>query len=394
MDTLARLERATAPSHDDLLAGSRAYWSATPARRADFAAARLGTVERLAGAYTANCREIRTSGSSSGVARGYRWGPAFDAHHRRDHDQRFVGIDYDTMTLVRVGEYRPGRPKPPPSIDLDATEVNGWGRLRVARLPDPARDAAAFLDMLGRDTAKTPLLWIHPQQALASLRRGDGLFETLGESVACCATGEACPAELRAALAPLGVDLRDAMKVWNGGCGFFTCDRGGLHWDDFAATTSAEGGRLAATDLWNLAQRFVDHRTGDEVAITQLGECPCGRPAQANEWAAKTLSLDRPGGRPLIYHDLLGLFLSVAGLREEDVVGVCFAVGETRMVAFHELLDEGRAVEQGAMAAFADAAGLGLAASASRGIPYGPWKPRRLFRCPDAELEGLEAGYA
>ena len=390
---LAKLERAASHSHGELQAACRAYWAAPEARRESFRAARLATVERLVGAYTEGSRDIRTSGSTSGVTKIYRWGPNFDAHHRLDHDQRFEGIDYDTMFMVRIGEHRAGRPRMPPS--LAACQVHAWGRLQITRLPDPARDAAGYVDMLRADTRRTPLLWFYPQQLLASERRGDGLLAALGDAVAWHCTGEVCPPELKAMAKAAGADLRDSMRVWNGGCGFFACAYGGTHWDDFASITRVDAdGRLRATDLWNLAQRHVDHPTGDEVAITPLGVCRCGLPASDNAWAPRVLSLDRPGGRPLIYHDLLGVFMALAGLEEKDVVGVCFGVGETKMVVFYALLDPDRRVADGVAQALAEAIEVDLSATTALGIPYGVFKARRLFRATDAELDALAADHA
>lgn len=370
----------------DIVRGREAFNGADAATKADFVERRRLIVRRTAGAYFREGFEIQTSSTSIGVARRYRWGPRMWEFHAAHSYLCFGDLAPYKQYFLHL-ETGGGLQRP---FSISEEVPHSEGMIRFVVLDDPERDACRLRDALAKED-RPPLLWVMPAQVAAALRRGRTLFETLGDACAYHATGETCPDSVKAYFKERGLDLRDTMRIWNGGATFYTCLRGGLHWDEFSAGVEIRGGDLYSSDYWNLAQYHWDYPTGDRLSIEGAGVCPCGLPMQRNTWEPRTMSVELPDGRIGGYANLVAAFLGAARAEESTLLGLSFGFGPNRLAIFYEFLDPAWVVPAGTADRFASLARLPatMRVRLSRSLIYGVFKPRRLFRAQDDELDAL-----
>jgi phenylacetate-coenzyme A ligase PaaK-like adenylate-forming protein len=129
-------------------------------------------------------------------------------------------------------------------------------------------------------------------------------------------TGECLGEETKEYLINKGFSVRDEMRSWDGGATFYTCRFGECHWVDYLAPTSVDdNNKLIATDLFNVAQMYVNYHNGDFVKKTTTSTCACGMVSTKNEFlnrSAFTL-FKSPTGHLLNYDLIFNTFTNVGG---------------------------------------------------------------------------------
>lgn len=390
--TLARLADEPHPSLGDFVRGYEEWKAASPAARERFHEARTAYMLRFAGAYFDGAREMGTSGSSVGIAKKYRWGPCLrEAHAFHDH-LCFGDLGRPVMLAVFFtldeGVYR-----------VLPAQLERGGEQQIATVHPAAENAVRLREVAAGLAGGRPIVVrVLPSQADVVRVGGYGFFEAwVGWPHIIHLTGEAASDGLVSHLRGLGLSVRDTMKVWNGGAGFYTCPHGGLHWDDFTARYDwSASPELVTTDLFNLAQPFHRVPTGDRVTVSDAGPCPCGLRRQANVWEDKPCVL-RLGGRDYDWYavrrDFIRAYARESGIgRVDDAWAslLALSVGVSPSAAF-VFYAAARPLDRAAVIAVQESlsATWRMKVAMVGGLRHGHFKSLRVFRMRDEEAERL-----
>lgn len=284
------------PSLSQLLALSGEWPSATPGERLEFLERRKALVRRLAGTYYKSGREITTSGYSTGATKAYRWGPAFQGMFDFTEHSRNAPFGFDRRAMLRVhpdvptvysGVFEGQQLVIVNSRNLEQTFVEAAGMF-----PE-GRTCWRLLPTYGQ------FLTEHCPELFDLFDPAKHVFES---------TGEPSSRKLRQFFRDRGLLYLDCMRSWMGGVTFITCPHGNQHFLDFVSEISTElveDGlvEIVTTDLWNLAQPFINFPTGDVVDWMRRETCACGYPIDDFEFRPRSPVLVVKG-RPLRFVDL------------------------------------------------------------------------------------------
>lgn len=349
---------------------------------------------RFGGVFFDQGTTLSTSGSSLGLAKKYRWGPNFaEAHNFHEH-LCFGDLSYDLSFNVFVDT------RLEHAFNIAPAEMGWIGKHYTCYTTPSAANAGKIHDFIARhSSAAHVVVKLLPSQAEILIRRGSDFLSRLFHERYCFhVTGEVCGDVVKRYFRDSGVPLRDTMKVWNSGAGFYTCPHGSLHWDDMTAVHEVTpAGELVATDLFNLSQPFHRIPTGDRLRIvTGPDRCPCGLHPQTNVWEERACTVN-VGGKLYDWYRVHGAFLKaymdatgVAGFdaARDEVLGLSFGMSETLAAVHYETL---RDIDQGAAAVIESSLSKtwGVPVMLIRGLKSNNFKTKRMFVLSKNELESL-----
>lgn len=127
-------------------------------------------------------------------------------------------------------------------------------------------------------------------------------------------TGRILTKEWQNYMANGGVNIRNNMRVWDGGNTFTTCHYGNLHFIDWLFY---EKQRSQITDLFNLAQPHIDYDDKDRFSKKMVGICQCGLPSYEVEFEPRNNGLFTFNGVRYNYKHIESVFnMNIAGKGE------------------------------------------------------------------------------
>lgn len=233
---------------------------------------------------------LQTSGST-GAAKTYRWGPDFGVHLRFYEEMFSHGQPFTYLQCVISPESRTQLWRRPDGRLV--TVILGQGEVA----DEPIRDHALVCN--------AELISIHERRHPFLSRAIDR------DTCVLCCTGSPLRPDHIDLFNSLGIRWRDHMRCWDGGATFIMCEHGNRHWLDFSAVVSVdEEGHLISTDLWNLAQRHVSHRTGDIITWRRGQRCRCGLPIDEIEFADRPIVFE-VGGHILTHKMMADAFRGI-----------------------------------------------------------------------------------
>lgn len=385
------LARQVYPTEAALRYGFRWWLDAGEAARERFRQTRLNLV-RAASPLACEAMEIKSSGST-GKRKLYKWGPNFEPVDRFFH------------SLVLDGD-RVGR-----TAHLFVQRLTGTGEPNRVIRTEPMESYTVQKHVLVEINGVGPVAGLKDQLAgwnvytnasvFALLDRWADVTAALDPDGMVVFTGEALPPETEAKLRGKGFDVRDEMRCWDGGATFYTCRHGNRHWVDLLATTWTDGEKLYSSDLFNLAQPFLDYHNGDHVVRRHGGVCRCGQVVCVNEFrnrAAQTV-FNTPTGFVATYDLLTNIFLRAAGLPADDLAVFCVGkhpVDVDSRLDLHYLTHGRTEADHGAIT---DNVGreffqtLGIRVKVHKYVESSYYKLKKIYWVePDGQLQNAEAG--
>jgi len=309
------------PTIADFRAGWQWWLQAAPVTRHLFSHTRLQLVRSWHDheVLSTSCH----STGSTGSIKHYRWGPCYDALYSWFlHDLVRAGSRLDRVAVLTLLGTRDDS-----LVRTDDTPwhpiVDRWIKVGLGR--QPLTELGLLL--AGHDVIIAP-------GHFEILDRYAGLAALLDRDCLILSTAEAITPYVYSAAAGYGIEVRDWMRCWDGGASFFTCPYGSAHLVELLAEVAVRDGQLISSDLFNLAQPFLDYHNGDRLRLTALGPCPCGLDAVRLEFVNRQddLYMLSPTGATITYTKLSFLMARAAvdaGL-SEDFDLLCFGYSRQR----------------------------------------------------------------
>lgn len=269
---LHNLHHTQSPTFDDFVEIFQEWPSLPSTAWQDFYRGRGSLVKSVAGSHFNEGRTITTSGHSTGAIKSYRWGPAFQAALDFTEWSRFDRFRWDRKATVRL-------------LPATSSLYSGVGptlgmhifNICTADLSNTATQ------MFNHFTDGKTCWFLLPAYARALIDHAPHVFDNLDPSKHVFeATGEPSSRQIRKFFKDRGLLYLDCMRSWMGGVTFITCPHGNQHFLDFMSEIKTEPAgefqELITTDVWNLAQPFINFPTGDIVDWTRRETCGCGYP--------------------------------------------------------------------------------------------------------------------
>lgn len=291
------LEKIATQNHmffDDYVRGYDSWKAATETQKNDFYILRKKHVLQFGGVFFDQASVIKTTGTSTGLIKKYLWGPNFSEAHNF-HDYLCCGDLESDLILETFFKTQPAF-----ALNPNYNQKNRFGCQNYNLMCFPSKENFEEVDKFTKEkTNKKTIIKILPTQAFLIISKKEKFFEFFDpQRYVFFITGETCHNDVKNYFKDLDLELRDSMKVWNGGASFYTCKYGNLHWNDFTCLyhkDETNDKQLICTDLFNLAQIFHKTPTGDLVEIKNTGFCNCGLVIQENIWQDKFSSITLNG---------------------------------------------------------------------------------------------------
>jgi len=374
--SLSDLKNSAHFSVSDLQKCHEEWNSSTADEKLDFLHHRELLVKQYAGVYYDESKEMKTSGSTTGMVKKYRWGPCYDDFFLFHYRLCFGHTNHDGIVYINL--YKE------PECRVYPIMPYGDTKLRMISTGDSTiLNTEKIIKTINEDF-KNPIIWLMPTQLEIMINREDRILKALLDSydVFHC-TGEICADSVKGFMFSKNKLLLDTMRVWNGGASFYTCKYGGLHWNDMSSVVEIKNGKLFSSDLWNCGQLFWGVDTGDDLQIHDAGMCNCGIRKSRNEWCDRVQIINLPTGMSANYQSLRRVFVETAaeclGCSCEDVVsnlmGVNFAVGENHIEVLYEFKQK-TLIAPAANNKLSDF--TGMRSNFVQGLLYGRFKNRRV----------------
>lgn len=342
----------------------------------EFILERLNLVQQCCGIHYDVSQEMKTSGSSSGLIRKYRWGPCFNEFFLFHYRLCFGKIPNDGLVYINVNRTEYGESKVFKYGDKNLLNIS-------TGVPDD--NLEKILTKIKKEFKK-PIIWLMPTQLEIMYKLNEKLFRSLLEDYETFhCTGEICSEELKSFFKEKGKLLLDTMRIWNGGASFYTCNFGGLHWNNMMSLIEIKNNKLITSDFWNCAQLFLHYDTGDRLHIHNDGICQCGLPKQRNEWFDRLQTLRCING-VVEYKTLRSAFIEIAAEQlncsakeiNNQLLGVNFGIHKKFLKVFYEFKDNIKIVNQ-SKNALTELTGCNIIFQ-SGGLKYGMFKNQRIFQ--------------
>lgn len=295
---LPQLYRTQSPANADFVQLFKKWPGLLSSDVSEFYHHRTSLVKSVAGVHFEHGRTITTSGHSTGASKSYRWGPAFQA----TYDFILLTLEDSTPRARKAAiSVLPSYPR------VYSGETNGQHIFTVA-----TSDLVNTLTQTFQHFPNGRTAWsILPTYTQALIAHAPQVFDQLDPVrhffLSC---GEPSSRSLRQFFKDRGLLYLDSMRSWMGGVTFLTCPHGNQHFLDFMSEIKTEPvgnfQELITTDLWNLAQPFINFPTGDIVDWTRRETCACGYPIDDFEFQPRDPALIIKG-LPLRFVDLAGI---------------------------------------------------------------------------------------
>jgi hypothetical protein len=255
------LAHEPSPTYADFQNGWRWWLAASQIQRQCFVLERRRLVDsRPAITGSIDCY---TTGST-GMAKHYRWGPCYDALYAwLMHDLVRAGSRLGRVACAALMSTSDIKDSAIHIFDTPTHPVvDRW--LRISIGPQPLAGLADAL--VGHDVIVAPGHY-------EIMDRYGGFAAAMDPDALVLSTAEAVTSYLYRSA---GQRVRDWMRCWDGGATFYTCEYGNRHLVDMLAAVAVVDGQLISSDLFNLAQPFVNYANGDRVTLYTAGHCRCG----------------------------------------------------------------------------------------------------------------------
>lgn len=200
-------------------------------------------------------RLLKTSGSSSCKPKKYKWGPNFALHYDLYNKIFYSGQNFVNLFLL-----------PHSKNSFKASDhVLSIGVLNA--IPENRGSVQKNIHVVS-----------NPEVLYIYMKRYGDFLDRFFDKKSCIFsfTGSALKDEFKSFFTSLGMKCKDHMRCWDGGATYYTCDYFNKHWVEFSSVIRFENNKLISTDLWNIAQPFVDYWNKDRLTSTKLGKCECG----------------------------------------------------------------------------------------------------------------------
>ena len=331
-EQLINIRQSQHPGFDDFVSIFREWPSLSLRERAEFCHSRVSLVRAVAGTYFSDGHTLTTSGHSTGAVKQYRWGPSFKP-----------ALDF-TLASFTGGVTRDRKAKlhvlPAHSLPLCAESSPGLYAFHLSTADLVNTATQAF-----RHFAKGRTCWVlMPAYAQALIDHAPQVFDDVDPARNFFeATGEPSTRAMRQFFKDRGLLYLDTMRSWMGGVTFITCKHGNQHFLDFMSEIKTEAAgefqEIVTTDLWNLAQPFINFPTGDIVDWTRREVCACGYPIDDFEFQPRNPSVIAHG-RPMLFIDMAAVIerqcRELLGLQK-----ICVSFCMDRNVMFVDLVVNG-----------------------------------------------------
>lgn len=202
-----------------------------------------------------NFKNIKTSGSSSCCPKKYKWGPDYHKHFHFYNNIFYDNQEFKNFYML-------------PHID-NSYKINKES-ISLGFFNGVAKNLDRVLKNI-HITCNPEVLFIHIKKYGDFL---DNFFDK--KSCIFCFTGSALQNEHKKLFADIGLTYKDFMRCWDGGATYFTCKYLNKHWANFSSIIKIENQKLISTDLWNLAEPFVDYWNKDVLTSENTKWCECG----------------------------------------------------------------------------------------------------------------------
>lgn len=334
---LEKISNESLISINDYIDGYLEWKEASNTEKEDFYCNRIKHVLKFGGVFFDSGTKLTTSGSSLGLSKKYIWGPNFQ-EAKLFHDYLCFGdLDCD----LRIALFFNFNKK---TYNISKSIFIGKNQEYTCYLSPEKENLFNLTKFIKSNTIKkNVIIKIIPTQTEILFRKEiDFFIPMFNNGYIFHSTGEICNDYIKTKFPKL--ELRDTMKIWNGGASFYTCKFGNLHWEDFTSKIKIENAELISTDLFNLSQIFYNNPTGDMVSIATNSICACGLPSQSNSWGVKACVFNINNN----YYDWLNLkkdFIqilnNISGINDIDksweiILGLNFGISDNLIVSFYE----------------------------------------------------------
>lgn len=263
------LSRSTDCTLDILRKAHFDWLNASTQMRDEFVQCRKMLVKKMGGCFLegSDALKMQSSGVTTGSKKTYYWGPSWRSHHDFFEWLKFQPYKFDLLLYI----------KPTPHINnISITPMPVLENMSfiVAMNPNRASHAEELKRHVGE---KRVIFWLMPSYAKLLIDREFKFDLFPPDTNYIYATGEHSTKETSTFFRDKGYHYIDAMRSWMGGATFITCEYGKTHWIKMVADVSkGANDELITTDLFNLAQPFVNFETLDYVKWTDGKICKCG----------------------------------------------------------------------------------------------------------------------
>lgn len=310
------ITREPYPTIADLRSGYAWWLAASEAERRIYTQSRLQLVRDFAP--LSGGEEHYTTGST-GHAKRYLWGPAFDSVYY------FVLNDFvrsgSRLFHTAVLALASINPKAETALSVQDTPwhpvIDRWVKVHLGK-----QSPSGLADVVqGYDVVLAPGHY-------DLLSRHCDIATYLGHDSLLLFTGESMTPAVADRLG--NVRWRNWMRAWDGGATFYTCRFGNKHWLNFLSDIQIDHeNRLVSSDYYNLCQEFINYHNGDIVDSRPLGKCMCGHESMKIEFRNRqdVLHFTAPNGTILNYGELVRVLAKSAfslGINPDSLAAVCF----------------------------------------------------------------------
>lgn len=267
---LSALAKSTTCSFE-LLQRSHLDWlNSSDKDRQDFIDIRKNLVKKMGGCYLEgyDALKMHTSGMTNGAKKTYYWGPSWKPHHDFFEWLKFQPYNFQLLLYI----------KPTPKIESVQImtspilkDMSYTIAINPNKIDQHVKDVKTFIN--NRPT----VFWLMPTYAKLLIDRKFDFSLFPPESNYIYSTGEPTVPEVKEYFVSRGYHYIDAMRSWMGGATFTTCQYGETHWIKMLADVQhGKDNELIVTDLFNLAQPFINYETTDYIKWVNGSRCKCG----------------------------------------------------------------------------------------------------------------------
>lgn len=304
---------ASTTSSIELLQKAYMDWlGASSIEQERFIGSRKNLVKKMGGCFLegSDALKMQSSGTTNGSKKTYYWGPSWMSHHNFFEWLKFQPYDFDLLLYI----------KPVMGIEsISFTSMPIINKMSYIVAIDPKKAVKHSEELKKHVGNRKVIFWLMPSYAKLLVDRGFKFELFPPEANYIYATGEPSPSELRLHFTTKGYHYIDAMRSWMGGATFITCEHGKTHWIKMLADVSTNSNNeLIVTDLFNLAQPFINFETTDYVKWIEGSKCKCGLVDNEIEFLHKDITLPLEGSI-ITFVDLFNELNKVIALRHKTL---------------------------------------------------------------------------
>ncbi len=247
------------------------YKNSSLSIRSEYSQQRKKFVEKYSSSFFDEGTLLSSSGTSTGFKKKYKWGPNWEKfyyfyewlkfEHLEPYDLYFIQLNHP-LTVGEKIRIREGK------RNYKVLEIN----------INSIKNAAKSIIEKTKNENKI-ILWFNPSSLKYFIDQNFNFDALDPNKFIIYSTGEVLNQKERLHLQKKGFSIINAMRCWDGGATFITCQHGNTHWIDFLSIIESDSeNNLISSDLYNLSQNFLNYKSNDKIDTYKLHDCKCGLP--------------------------------------------------------------------------------------------------------------------